>query len=247
MCGPAIHLRAWAGLRGRGGGFLPLRGSCPLFTHHCGSWRLSSPRLSKKGRVSQRRQRHPSPADAGTVSPSPTPCAPPGALQPGVGRAAGGDVHTPALCPPPGAPPGPAASGTGFMRGLRTTPSTPHPGVTDPEPLLAGGSCNTCRCDGSKATGRQVGEPHYSPSTPHPPNTHTVAPVLRRSQGGRKLSCHLHPPINIFHSVWASVKYLAVGYSGFKLLAIVGTSLVCSDSRKGRVKTGNSAPLRGRC
>ena len=189
---------------GRGGGFLRLRGSCPLFTHPWGSRRPSSPRLSEKGRVSQGRQQHP-PLQTLALHPStrrnPPPTVPHGvAGLPAVIYRPGRVALQPAL------PPGllrPA------WRGLGTTPSSPRPRATDLGPLRAG------RCRSLAAV---IGAESQAARSP--------LPRAPRPRGGGKVSCHIHAPIHIFHSVWAFIKYLSVGDSGFRLLAIVDTSLV---------------------
>lgn len=104
---------------------------------------------------------------------------------------------------------GPAASRR--RRGLGATAPSPRPRAADLGPLRAARVCS----DWSQATGCRVGEPPCS--HPHPE-------LQVPGAGGN--SCHIHPPIHIFHSVWASTKYLSVGYSGFRLPAIVDTSLV---------------------
>lgn len=157
---PASFVRASQSPAGRGGPrgegwrLSAASGVVPLFTLHCGSWRLGSPRLSKKGRVSLGRQRHSSPADAG-IAPSPQRTPPPtvpprvGGLQATIYR--------------PQAVPSSRCSSRACCVWTELGWNSASLALLCPSqgrgfgPLLAGGRCDFCRCNRSKPTHKLPG------------------------------------------------------------------------------------------
>ena len=204
----------------RGGGFLRLRGSCPLFTPHCGSRRLklTTPLGERSGL----------PGKAAPPLPRRRWHWPPPTVPHGVGgipvvmhrprRIALHPVLLPGAC---------------CVRcGEASLPLAPLPVPRIPGPAERVGAASPAAVTGEQG--------------PRLPGSPPPAVRVQRGGGGREATLWSYPPpIRIFHSVWASVKIPVRRLLWVQIASNCGPKFGLKDSGQGRVENKQFRPTEG--